>query len=94
MQRPDGTLRGSRIALAHDKDIADWSDEQFFGTDKERPKSWQAGKFVHDGERLDYYDFVRKRLARAGFKYDPVKRRARSCARCARTSSIGSMRWM
>jgi hypothetical protein len=71
-QRPDGTLHGGRVALAHDKDIADWSDEQFFGTAKERPRGWQAGKFAHDGERLDYYDFVRKRLARTGFKYDPV----------------------
>jgi hypothetical protein len=72
-QRTDGTFFGGQIVLAHDKDIADWSDEQFFGTDPVRPKSWQQGKFEHEGERLDYYDFVRKRLARAGFKYDPVE---------------------
>ena len=40
-QRPDGTYHGGRIALSPDKDIADWSDEQFFGTEKERPKAWK-----------------------------------------------------
>jgi len=68
----DGTYHGGHIALAADKDIADWSDEQFFGTETPHPKSWSQGKFVIDGETLGYYDFVRKRLADAGFRYDPI----------------------
>src|SRR5262245_15205736 len=71
-QRADGSYHGGHIVLSPDKDIADWSDEQFFGTEKERPKAWNAGKFVLEGETLEYYDFVRRRLANAGFKYNPL----------------------
>jgi hypothetical protein len=71
-QRADGSYHGGRIVLAPDKDIADWSDEQFFGTEKERGKVWSAGKFVLEGETLEYYDYVRRRLASAGFRYNPL----------------------
>jgi hypothetical protein len=72
-QLADGSYRGGRIVLAHDRQLADWSDEQFFGTEANRPKAWQQGRFVHEGETLEYYEFVRKRLAAANFKYDPIE---------------------
>jgi len=72
VQRPDGSHHGGRIVPAPDKDIPDWSDEQFFGIDPNRAKPWNAGKFALNGEVLEYYDYVRKRLARAGFRYDPL----------------------
>lgn len=68
----DGTYHGGHIVLAPDKDISDWSDEQFYGTETPHPKRWSRGRFVLDGETLAYYDFVRKRLAEAGFRYDPI----------------------
>lgn len=72
-QRPDGSLAGGRVVLAPDKDLADWSDEQFFGTERNRAKTWTAGKFMLEGETLEYYDYVRRRLATAGFRYDPLE---------------------
>ena len=72
-QGPDGSYHGGQIRLAADKDIADWSEEQFFGTEPNRPKLWSAGKFALEGETLEYYDYVRRRLANAGFKYDPLE---------------------
>jgi hypothetical protein len=72
-QAADGSLHGGQIRLARDTEIPDWSDEQFFGTETNRPKLWSLGKFVLDGEPLEYYDFVRRRLANAGFKYDPLE---------------------
>jgi hypothetical protein len=72
-QAADGSLSGGQIKLAADKDIADWSDEQFFGTDANRPRLWSAGRFALEGETLEYYDYVRRRLANAGFKYDPLE---------------------
>ena len=72
-QGADGSLSGGQIRLAADKDIADWSDDQFFGTDPNRPKLWSMGKFALEGETLEYYDYVRRRLANAGFKYDPLE---------------------
>ena len=71
-QSADGSFHGGQIRLAQDKEIPDWSDEQFFGTEANRPRLWSMGKFVLDGEPLEYYDYVRRRLANAGFKYDPL----------------------
>ena len=72
-QRADGSYQGGRFVLAADKDLSDWSDEQFFGTEANRPKTWNLGRFVHQGESLEYYEYVRKRLANANFRYDPVE---------------------
>jgi len=69
---PDGSYQGGRIVLAVDKDLADWSDEQFFGTEPNPPHAWDKARFVHDGQALDYYEFVRLRLAEPNFKYDPL----------------------
>jgi hypothetical protein len=71
-QGSDGHFEGGTIKLAADASIADWSEEQFFGTESTKPRAWSAGKFVLEGETLDYYEYVRKRLAGAGFKYNPV----------------------
>lgn len=71
-QGTDGYLEGGTIELAADTAIPDWSDEQFFGTEPSRQKPWSAGRFVLNGETLDYYEFVRRRLAGADFKYNPI----------------------
>ena len=72
-QLADGSYQGGSIVLAADKDLADWSAEQFFGTEPKRPKDWEKGRFVHEGETLEYYQFVRRRLAKGHFRYDPVE---------------------
>lgn len=72
-RQPDGSYAGGSIELAPDKDLSDWSDEQFFGTEQKRPKDWEKGRFVHNGEALDYYEFVRRRLAKGHFSYDPLE---------------------
>lgn len=69
----DGSLNGGRVRLAPDRDIADWSAEQVFGTEASPARDWKQARFVHNGEALDYYEFVRKRLAREGFRYDPLE---------------------
>lgn len=69
----EGLLSGGVIALAPESAIPDWSDEQIYGTASLRPKNWRAARFDVDGEPLDYYEFVRKRLAGAGFRYNPVE---------------------
>lgn len=72
-RRADGTFQGGRTVLAADAHIADWSDEQFFGTENRNSANWSAGRFSVNGETLAWYDFVRRRLARADFKYDPLE---------------------
>ena len=69
----DGSLDGGKVVLTKDSDLADWSDEQFFGNKKPTPKAWEAAVFEIDGETLDYHDYVRLRLAFPGFKYNPIE---------------------
>lgn len=74
MRTPDGSLRGGHIEIARNKDIADFSTEQFYGTGP-RPSDadWASGKFALNGETLDFYDFVRARLAGGALVFHPVR---------------------
>jgi hypothetical protein len=73
-RRSDGVLVGGHIVLARNKDIADFSDEQYFGNGaKPTDAGWATGTFSLNGERLDYYDYVRARLAGGFLVFDPVK---------------------
>jgi len=71
--RADGVLVGGHIALAANKDIADYSLEQFTGNGR-RPADadWKSGTFTLNGEVLDYYDYVRARMAGGKLVFEPV----------------------
>ncbi|MDE1939326.1 MAG: hypothetical protein KGI68_09925 [Alphaproteobacteria bacterium] len=72
-RQADGTLAGGHIVVAANKDIADFSDEQYFGNGR-RPadEDWAQGTFVLHNERLGYYDYVRAQLAGGRLMFDPV----------------------
>ena len=69
----DGTLSGGHVALAANKDIADFSEEQFYGNGA-RPKDadWKRGTFALNGERLGYYDYLRARMAGGVLEFEPL----------------------
>ena len=74
-RRPDGVYVGGHVELATNAQLADFSDEQYFGTGA-RPGDdgdWAKGVFALNGETMDYYDFVRARLAGGKLEFDPVK---------------------
>jgi hypothetical protein len=74
-RRPDGSLVGGHIELAANSEIADYSDEQYFGNGK-RPdddSDWSEGGFALDGQQMDYYDYVRAKLAGGKLEFDPVQ---------------------
>ncbi len=74
-RRADGVYVGGHVVLTPNKDIADYSDEQFFGNGK-RPDDdtlWDSGGFTLNGQLLDYYDYVRAKLAGGKLEFDPVK---------------------
>ena len=75
VRRSDGVYVGGHVVLALNKEIADYSDEQFFGTGKrpDEDRDWANGGFVLNGEYLDYYDYVRAKLAGGKLEFDPVK---------------------
>ena len=75
VRRPDGTYVGGHIVLRANKDIADFSVEQFFGNG-ERPQDdsdWREGAFTLNKQTMDYYDYVRARLAGGNLSFDPIK---------------------
>ncbi|MGB5948174.1 MAG: hypothetical protein WBG82_02535 [Parvibaculum sp.] len=71
-QAPDGSYVGGVIQPRADSELADWSDEQFFGNAEPKPAEWRKARFVHKGETVDYYDYVRRAVAGHDIVYDPI----------------------
>ncbi len=74
-RRSDGLYEGGVVTVAKNAAIADFSDEQFFGNGK-RPDDdhdWKDGIFTLNGEVLDYYDYVRAKLAGGKLEFDPLR---------------------
>lgn len=72
-RRPDGALTGGRIVAAKNSELPDFSLIQFYGNVKEEDGApWVQSEFEFDGRKVSYYDYVRRRLAAPGFRYDPV----------------------
>ncbi|HEY7977225.1 MAG TPA: hypothetical protein VID67_03455 [Rhizomicrobium sp.] len=74
-RRADGVYVGGHVVLPRNAQIADFSDEQYFGNGPRPPddSEWGSGGFRLNGEYLDYYDFVRATLAGGRLQFDPVK---------------------
>lgn len=70
----NGDLIGGRIVAKANEDLSDFSDEQFFGNGA-RPgdHDWSSGHFSLNGETLDYYDYVRAKLAGGVLRFDPIQ---------------------
>ena len=70
----DGSLRGGTIDVARNSEIDDFSDEQYFGNGDppHGARAWSDGIFSLNGEQLDYYDYVRARLAGDSLAFDPL----------------------
>lgn len=74
-RQKDGTLTGGHIVLAANKDIPDFSLQQYYGNGPrpEDESAWNQGKFTLKGETLDYYDFVRAAMAGGSLSFDPLR---------------------
>ncbi|HEY0105767.1 MAG TPA: hypothetical protein VGB91_06745, partial [Rhizomicrobium sp.] len=74
VRQADGTLSGGHAEPARNTEIADFSTEQFYGSGR-RPSDadWARGTFALNGETLDYYDWVRAKLADGKLRFDPVE---------------------
>jgi hypothetical protein len=72
-RRNDGVFVGGHIEVAVNRDIPDFSDEQFFGNGG-RPgdTNWNIGTFTLNGEMLDYYDYVRAQMAGGKLLFEPI----------------------
>jgi formylglycine-generating enzyme required for sulfatase activity len=71
--RGDGALVGGHIVLASNVDIPNYSDEQFYGNGpRAGDAEWANSTFTLNGERLDYYDYVRAMMAGGTLEMHPV----------------------
>jgi formylglycine-generating enzyme required for sulfatase activity len=71
---PDGALTGGHMILSPNSDIADFSDEQYFGNGvRPTDDDWANSTFTLNGEQLDYYDYVRAKVGNGKLEFDPVK---------------------
>lgn len=70
-----GELIGGHVVVATNARLADFSDEQFFGNGAQKPADtdWSSGKFTLNREVLDYYDYVRAKLAGGVLRFDPIQ---------------------
>jgi hypothetical protein len=61
---------GGTMTAAKDADLPGHSLEQFYGTNA--AKEWKKSEFVINGEKMNFYDFVRRRLATGPLRIDPI----------------------
>ena len=73
-RRPGGGFGGGHMVLARNADIADFSLAQFFGTGRGIPDdgAWKEGRFLLGGQNLNFYDYVRARMAGGALHFDPL----------------------
>ena len=84
----DGGYYGGHYEAARNSELKDFSDEQYYGTEKARWKAKEWPEFYINGVRVEgrkdqktgvesrgtaFYEYVRLKLAKVGFKYDPVQ---------------------
>jgi hypothetical protein len=74
-QLSDGTFAGGHVVPAANGEIADFSLEQFFGNGRkpDQDRDWREGNFTLNGAPLDWYDYVRAKLAGGKLQFDPLR---------------------
>ena len=68
----DGTYVGGHITAPQMSSLPLFSMEQFYGTNPTPDKNWKKASFVKNGQKLDFYDYVRTVLAIGDLKYQPI----------------------
>jgi len=77
-QRPDGSFTGGHVEVPANRVIKEFSLEQFYGTGArpENDRDWKSGVFMLNGRTLDWYDYVRAKLAGGRLQFDPLREAA------------------
>lgn len=68
-------VQGNKVVGLENKKIPDYSLEQYFGNKPSADGKWNKGEFVlaNTNTPLEYYDYVRTRLAKGELKYKPIE---------------------
>ncbi|MEM9168722.1 MAG: hypothetical protein AAGC56_03635 [Pseudomonadota bacterium] len=71
-RRSDGVLLGGTVRAVSNSGIEGFSVEQYIGNAPHPTGAWNYAQFKYDGRTLNYFDYVRRKLAAPGFAYNPV----------------------
>ncbi len=72
-ERSDGSYTSGRVVAASNEEIEGFSLDQYFGNVPHASGDWTLGEFRFEDRTLDYYDFVRRKLALPGYAFNPIK---------------------
>lgn len=68
----NGAIVAGQIQMARNSQIPQFGIEQYVGTIPDR-SSWKSGRFVFQGQEVNYYDYVRLSLASGNLIIEPVQ---------------------
>ena len=68
----DGAIVAGKFKYAADSEISDYSAEQYYGSRPAADWDWRKGKFVIGGRDINFFDYVKIRLANGTFKLSPT----------------------
>ncbi len=69
-----GVYMGGQVKPALNKELGNYSIEQFFGNTKAAlpDNRWSEGVFLLDGKKLSYFDYVRQKMSLGNLRVDPL----------------------
>lgn len=67
-----GNYVGGKIVATPNSALPSYSLEQFYGNKPDPAGSWSKGKFIHNNQQMDYYDYVRVKLTQGEVHIDPL----------------------
>lgn len=59
----DGALVNGRFVLAGNHELADYSPEQYFGSEPSAGQDWKSAKFTVGDKSLGFYDYMKLKLS-------------------------------
>lgn len=69
----NGAYVGGKIVGAKNNQLANYSLEQYYGTQPDPAGDWKAGQFLINGKPIPYYDYVRVKMASGTLRIDPLQ---------------------
>lgn len=67
-----GAYAGGKIVAARNSELPLYGQEQFYGTHPDS-SGWSKGKFIFNGQQVNFYDYVRLSLTEGEAHIDPLK---------------------
>jgi hypothetical protein len=72
-QDSSGAYYGGHIVGAKNAQLPGFSIEQYYGNNPDPGGDWTKGKFVLNGQELNYYDYVRFKMSSGDLRIDPIR---------------------